>query len=85
MSANNLITAAFDDQIKQFLGQLQVTRALRVKVPGKFFNGLPPTVAKNDYWVRAVEYRVRAVPVRCSRAGSQVHRLPRRTNQLTSY
>ena len=34
------ITAAFGEPVKQYAGQVQVTRSVRVKAPGKFFNNL---------------------------------------------
>ena len=53
------ITASFGEPIKQYPGQMQVTRAVRVKAPGKFFNNLSSAERALDYWVGAVEYRER--------------------------
>ena len=49
----------FGDPIKQYPGQVQVTRAVKVLAPGKHFNNLTPTEAKQNYWVVATEYRER--------------------------
>ena len=37
------ITASFGTPIRQFAGQVQVTRRVKVKVPGKHFTGLTAT------------------------------------------
>ena len=49
----------FGDPIKQYPGQVQVTRAVKVQAPGKHFNNLTPTEAKQSYWVVATEHRER--------------------------
>ena len=38
-------------------GQVQVTRCVKVKVPGKHFPGLSAAEQKLEYWVTAVEFR----------------------------
>ena len=45
------ITASFGTPIRQFAGQVQVTRRVKVKVPGKHFSGLSAAEQKLDYWV----------------------------------
>ena len=37
----NTLVESFGQPIKQYPGQVQVTRAVKVKAPGKHFNGLP--------------------------------------------
>ena len=39
----------FGDPIKQYPGQVQVTRAVKVLAPGKHFNNLTPAEAKQSY------------------------------------
>jgi len=36
----NTLVESFGQPIKQYPGQVQVTRAVKVKAPGKHFNGL---------------------------------------------
>jgi hypothetical protein len=45
--------------IKQYGGQVQVTRAVKVQVPGKHFPSLTPTEQKEMYWGTAIEYTER--------------------------
>ena len=40
----------FADPIKQYPGQVQVTRAVKVLAPGKHFNNLSAAEAKESYW-----------------------------------
>ena len=42
--------------IKQYPGQIQVTRSVKVKAPGKHFNNLRGAEAAADYWATATEY-----------------------------
>ena len=67
------ITGAFGDPVKQYPGQVQVTRRVRVKAPGKCFNNLTATEAKEDYWGVCVEYRERHTFERHSRAWGAAH------------
>jgi hypothetical protein len=53
------ITAAFGEPVKQYRGQVQVTRCVRVNAPGKHFTGLTSAEEKLVYSVTAVEYRER--------------------------
>ena len=71
-----LITAAFGDPIKQYPGQLQVNRAVRVKAPGKFFNNLTAAERARDYLVGAVEYRERYAFERHPKAWGGAHTGP---------
>ena len=50
-SSTPQITASFGTPIRQFAGQVQVTRRVKVKVPGKHFSGLSAAEQKLDYWV----------------------------------
>ena len=52
----NTLVESFGQPIKQYPGQVQVTRAVKVKAPGKHFNGLTGAEAAADYWVVATEY-----------------------------
>ena len=45
--------------IKQYPGQQQVTRAVKVRVPGKHFPALTPTEQKEQYEGSAVEFTER--------------------------
>ena len=51
---NTFVTA-----VKQYPGQVQVTRSVKVKVPGKHFPQLQPNEQAQDYWGEAVEYKER--------------------------
>ena len=56
----NTLVESFGQPITQYPGQLQVTRAVKVKAPrGKHFNGLTGAEAAADYWVVALEYAER--------------------------
>jgi len=43
------ITESFGAPIKQYAGQSQVTKSVRVKVPGMHFTGLTKAEQKVDY------------------------------------
>ena len=45
--------------IKQYLGPVQVTRRVKVKTPGRFFNNLTAAEARAAYEVEAVEFKER--------------------------
>ena len=47
---------AFVEPIKQYPGQIQVTRSVKVKAPGNYFNNLRGAEAAADYWATATEY-----------------------------
>ena len=47
------------ERIKQYPGQQQVTRAVKVRVPGKHFPALTPTEQKEQYEGSAVEFTER--------------------------
>jgi hypothetical protein len=70
------ITAAFGTPIKQYPGQVQVNRAVKVKVPGKHFSGLTAPEQKIDYWATAVEYRERYQFERHNKAWGAAHTGP---------
>ena len=70
------ITAAFGTPIKQYPGQVQVNRAVKVKVPGKHFSGLTAPEQKLDYWATAVEYRERYQFERHNKAWGAAHTGP---------
>ena len=70
------ITAAYGDPIRQYPGQVQVQRRVRVKAPGKFFNNLTAAEVKLDYWSVAVEYRERHAFDRHARAWGAAHNGP---------
>jgi len=70
------ITASFGAPIKQYPGQVQVTRAVKVQAPGKHFSGLTPAEQKVDYWVTAVEYRERYQFERHNKAWGSAHTGP---------
>ena len=72
----NPMTAAYGDPIKQYSGQVQVQRRVRVKAPGKFFNNLTAAEVKLDYWSVAVEYRERHAFDRHARAWGAAHNGP---------
>ena len=63
-TTQNTLTATFGEPIKQYPGQIQVTRSVRSKAPGKHFPGLTAHEQKADYWATAVEYRDRIAHLR---------------------
>ena len=67
------ITASFCEPIKQYPGQVQVNRGVKVKCPGKHFPGLTPAEQKVDYWVTAMEYRERYPFERHNKAWGPAH------------
>ena len=67
------ITASFGEPIKQYPGQVQVNRGVKVKCPGKHFPGLTPAEQKVDYWVTAMEYRERYPFERHNKAWGPAH------------
>ena len=68
--------AAYGQPIKQYPGQVQVARRVRVKGPGKFFNNLTAAESKRDYWLVAVEHRERHAFERHARAWGAAHNGP---------
>ena len=66
------------EAIRQYPGQIQVTRAVKVKAPGKHFNNLRGAEAAADYWATAVSTRSGTSSSGTSRAGE------RRTQGLAS-
>ena len=52
----NTLEETFGAPIKQYPGQIQVTRSVKVKAPGKHFNKLRGAEAAADYWATATEY-----------------------------
>ena len=70
------IQTAFGAPIKQYPGQIQVTRRVKVKVPGKHFTGLTAAEQKLDYWVTAMEFRERYPFERYSKAWGPAHTGP---------
>ena len=52
----NTLEETFGAPIKQYPGQIQVTRSVKVKAPGKHFNNLRGAEAAADYWATATEY-----------------------------
>ena len=70
------ITASFGEPIKQYAGQVQVKRAVKVECPGKHFPGLTPQEQKLDYQVTAMEFRERYVFERHTKAWGQAHTGP---------
>ena len=75
-SSTPSITASFGAPIRQFPGQVQVTRCVKVKVPGKHFSGLSAAEQKLDYWVTAVEFRERYPFERHNKAWGPAHTGP---------
>jgi len=69
-------TESFGALIKQYAGQSQVNRGVRVKVPGKHFTGLSQDEQKVDYWVFAMEFREHHAFVSHAKAWGQVHTGP---------
>ena len=53
------ITALFGEPVKQYPGQIQVTRRVKVQAPGKHFSGLTQSEQTKSYWATALEYRER--------------------------
>jgi len=51
LQVTSQITESFGAPIKQYAGQSQVNKGVRVKVPGKHFTGLLAAEQKLDYWV----------------------------------
>ena len=70
------ITASFGEPIKQYAGQVQVTRNVKVECPGKHFPGLSAHEQKLDYWVTAMEFRDRYVFQRHNKAWGAAHTGP---------
>ena len=70
------ITAAFGEPIKQYAGQVQVLRAVKVECPGRHFPGLSANEQKLDYWVTAMEFRDRYVFQRHNKAWGAAHTGP---------
>jgi hypothetical protein len=70
------ITAAFGEPIKQYPGQTQVSRAVKVLAPGKHFSGLTPAEQKIDYSVTAMEFRERYPFERHAKAWGAAHTGP---------
>lgn len=62
--------------IKQHPGQVQVTRKVRVLVPGKHFPQLQPTEQRASYWGEAVEYAERHKFERHAKAWGAAHTGP---------
>ena len=50
---------SFVTAIKQHPGSVQVTRRVKVKVPGKHFPALSPAKQKEYYWGTAIESKER--------------------------
>jgi hypothetical protein len=57
--ATQQITSLFGAPVKQYPGQIQVTRRVKVQAPGKHFTGLTQSEQTKSYWATAVEYRER--------------------------
>ena len=53
------ITNVFGAPIKQYPGQSQVTRGVRVKAPDTHWTGLTRTEQQVHYWVCVMEFRER--------------------------
>ena len=53
------MTAAFGEPIKQYQGQVQVTRSVRVETPGRHYNNLTGPEAQASYWATVVEFKER--------------------------
>ena len=49
----------FGDPIKQYKGQAQVDRGVKVKSPGRHYNNLTAAEQAVDYWAQAVEFQER--------------------------
>ena len=62
--------------IRQYPGQVQVTRRVRVKVPGRHFPQLSTAEKKVDYWGEAVEFTERHEFGRHLQAWGDKHRGP---------
>ena len=73
---NNTLDNTFGETIKQYGGPVQVTRAVKVKAPGKHFNGLTGAEAKKDYWGMAVESKERHDFERHNKAWGAAHKGP---------
>jgi len=70
------ITESFGAPIKQYAGQSQVTKGVRVKVPGMHFTGLTKAEQKVDYWVSPMQFRERHVFQSHAKACRQAHTCP---------
>ena len=70
------ITAQFGEPIKQYGGEVQVRRSVKVQAPGKHFNNLTNEEAKESYWATAVEYAERHQFERHLRAWGDRHKGP---------
>ena len=57
----NTLVHSFGAPIKQYTGQIQVTRAVQAQVPGKHFNNLTaaPRQQRAIYWATTVEFQER--------------------------
>ena len=72
----NTLDGTFGQPIKQYAGQVQVTRAVKVKAPGKHFTGLTGSEAQQEYWAEAVEYKERHAFDRHVKAWGAAHTGP---------
>ena len=72
----NTLVQSFGAPIKQYPGQIQVTRAVQVQVPGKHFNNLTGAEAAAGYWATAVEYHERHSFERHAKAWGAAHTGP---------
>ena len=66
----------FVQAIKQYPGQQQVDRSVKVKVPGKHFPQLQPSEQQAMYWGTAVEFRERQKFPRHAKAWGGEHTGP---------
>ena len=62
--------------VKQYPGQQQVTRRVRVKVPGKHFPQLQTAEQLLDFWGEAVEFKERHTFPRHAKAWGAAHTGP---------
>ena len=67
---------SFVDVVKQYPGLVQVTRKVRVQVPGKHFPSLQPTEQGLHYWGEAVEFAERHKFERHAKAWGAAHHGP---------
>ena len=74
--ANTLLEMGVGEPIKQHPGLVQVTRAVKVKAPGKHFNNLTGAEAAAHYWATAVEYKERHVFERHAKGWGAAHTGP---------
>jgi len=70
------ITNVFGAPIRQYPGQSQVTRGVRVKAPGTHWTGLTRTEQQVHYWVCAMEFRERHAFQSHAKAWGQAHTGP---------